>query len=326
MTMATNDSEARRVIDVARRALTIESEALSALAASLGAEFVRCVEIMLATEGRIICVGVGKSGHVARKIAATLSSTGAPALFVHPTEASHGDLGAIRKGDSILALSRSGETSELSDIVHYARRFGVPLIAMTANGGSTLGRAADLVLLLPEAPEACSETQAPTTSTTMMMGLGDALAVALLQRRGFDASAFKIFHPAGALGAMLKTASDVMRTADARPLASSGAKLADAIGEIGAKKLGCVGVVDAHGVLVGVITDGDLRRLLASGRTAASVDDVMTRKPVTVPPEALAGAVLAMMNEKAITQVFVTDGGAPVGIVHLHDLLRAGLA
>lgn len=326
MTARPPDIEGQRIIEAARRVLSIEADALSALSESLGGEFARCVDIMLATEGRVICVGVGKSGHVARKIAATLSSTGAPALFIHPTEASHGDLGAIRSGDSILALSRSGETSELSDIVHYARRFAVPLIAMTANAGSTLARAADLALLLPPAPEACSETQAPTTSTTMMMALGDALAVALLQRRGFDATAFKIFHPAGALGAMLKTASDVMRAGDAQPLIASGAKLADAIAEIGAKRLGCVGVVDGSGALVGVVTDGDLRRLLAGGRSVEKVDEAMTRSPVTVRPDALAGAVLALMNERAITQVFVVSDGAPVGVVHLHDLLRAGLA
>jgi arabinose-5-phosphate isomerase len=326
MTNQASDADSERLLGVARRVLSIEADALSTLAASLGSDFVRCVEILLATEGRVICVGVGKSGHIARKIAATLSSTGAPALFIHPTEASHGDLGAIRKGDSILVLSRSGETSELSDIVHFARRFGAPLIAMTAARGSTLGRAADVALLLPPAPEACSETQAPTTSTTMMIALGDALAVALLQRRGFDASAFKIFHPAGALGAMLKTASDVMRTGAAQPLVATGSKLADAIAEIGAKRLGCVGVVDGRGKLIGIVTDGDLRRLLASGRAAGTVDEAMTRGPVTVRPDALAGAVLALMNERAITQVFVVDDGAPVGIAHLHDLLRAGLA
>jgi len=311
---------------VARRALATEAEGLLALAASLGDDFERAVALLLGVEGRIICAGVGKSGHVARKIAATLSSTGAPAMFVHPTEASHGDLGMIRKGDATLALSRSGETSELSDIVHFARRFGVPLIAITARRDSALGRAADVALVLPDAPEACAETQAPTTSTTMMMALGDALAIALLQRRGFDASAFKVFHPGGALGAMLKTAADVMRSGEARPLVAAGAGLGEAVAEISAKRLGCVGVVDAKGALIGVLTDGDLRRMIAAGKRCETVDEAMTRAPVSVAPAALAGAVMAEMNARQITQVFVVEDGRPVGVVHLHDLLRAGLA
>ncbi|MBI1339163.1 KpsF/GutQ family sugar-phosphate isomerase [bacterium] len=309
-----------------RRVLALEGAALYQLAESLDAGFAAAVATMLEARGRVICAGVGKSGHVARKIAATLASTGTPALFVHPTEASHGDLGMITANDVVIALSKSGETSELSDLIHYTRRFAIPLIALTANAGSTLGAAADIRLIIPPAEEACAETQAPTTSTTLMMAMGDALAVALLELRGFKSDQFKVFHPGGKLGAMLLTAADLMATGDALPLIRSGSGFIEGVAAISAKGFGIVGVVGADGALVGVITDGDIRRLIASGRTAATVDDVMTRTPMTAPSSALAATVLRMLNEHKRTTIFLVDDGVPVGLLHMHDLLKAGLA
>ncbi len=256
-----------------------------------------------------------------------MASTGTPAYFVHPTEASHGDLGMVApNADVVLALSRSGETAELNDIVAFTRRFGVALIAMTADPNSALAAAADHVLVLPDAPEACAEVAAPTTSTTLMMALGDALAVALLRRRGFDAEQFKLVHPGGRLGAMLTTARDLMQSGDATPLAPLGASLTEAVAEMSAKGLGCVGVVDGAGALCGIVTDGDLRRMLAAGRADATVDAVMTRAPTVVAPGALAATALQIMNDKRITQLFVVEDGAPLGVLHMHDVLRAGIA
>lgn len=313
-------------IAIARRVLALEIEALSALSAGLDASFCRAVEIILSARGRVICSGVGKSGHVARKIAATFASTGTPAHFVHPTEASHGDLGMISSEDVVLALSKSGETSELSDMIHYTRRFGIPLISVTAGAASALGAAGDVALILPDAPEACGETQAPTTSTTLMMALGDALAVALLERRGFKADRFRIFHPGGKLGAMLTTAADVMHGGEELPLVRLGTPFREGVARISQKGFGVVGVVDSIGHLKGVVTDGDLRRFIASGAAAERIEDVMTRSPLTVTPDTLAPSVLRKMNERKITQVFVVSNEFPVGLVHLHDLLRAGVA
>jgi arabinose-5-phosphate isomerase len=317
-------SEPSEII-VARRVLGLEMEALAALSAGLDQSFVQAVDTILKARGRVVCAGVGKSGHVARKIAATMASTGTQAYFVHPTEASHGDLGMISPDDVILALSRSGETSELSDMIHYSRRFSIPIIGMTAKAGSALGQAADVRLIIPDVAEACLETSAPTTSTTLMIALGDALAVALLERRGFKADDFKLFHPGGKLGSMLKTAADVMHAGDALPLVEAGTTLADAIPVMSAKGFGILGVTAKTDGLVGVVTDGDLRRYLAGGRQAQTIDDLMTRSPRSVPPGALAADVLRTMNERKITQMFVVDGGQPVGLVHLHDLLRAGV-
>ena len=310
----------------ARAVLNGEAEALRQMATSITLEFSEAVSRILEANGRVICVGLGKSGHVARKIAATLSSTGTAAYFVHPVEASHGDLGMIQSNDVVLALSRSGETAELDDLVQFTRRFDVCLIAMTTTRDSALGAAADIVLEIPNAPEACAETKAPTTSTTLMIALGDALAVALLKRRGFDAQNFKMFHPGGKLGAMLKTVGDIMRAGDAAPLIESGRSLGEGVSIISEKGFGCVSVVDGEGRLVGVITDGDLRRMISSGRTVATVDEAMTKNPVTAAEGDLAAAVLQIMNERKITQVFVLANGAPVGIAHLHDILRAGIA
>jgi arabinose-5-phosphate isomerase len=313
-------------IATARRVLAMEAEALGALGRLLGDDFVKAVDTILAAKGRVICTGIGKSGHVARKIAATMASTGTRAYFVHSTEASHGDLGMIGSDDVVLALSKSGESNELTDILHYTRRYGIPLIAMTAKPKSTLGEAADIRLLIPDAAEACAETSAPTTSTTLMMALGDALAVALLESRGFKADQFKVFHPGGKLGALLKTAGDVMHRSDELPLVPSGAAFIDAVKTMTAKSFGVLGVTAPDGRLAGMVTDGDLRRYLTSGRTAQTIDEVMTRSPITATPETLAAEVLRTLNEKKKTQMFVLDAGKPVGIIHLHDLLKAGVA
>jgi arabinose-5-phosphate isomerase len=311
---------------VARDVLRAETEALAAMADGLGEDFSRAVERVLAAEGRVICAGMGKSGHVARKIAATLSSTGAAAYFVHPAEASHGDLGMIQASDVVLALSRSGESPELRDLIQYTRRFGVGLIAMTMNAEGALARAADIVLLLPDAPEACAETNAPTTSTTMMMALGDALAVALLRGRGFDADSFKLFHPGGKLGALLRTARDLMRAGGDMPAVGPDAPVPAALKEMSAKGLGCVAIVEADGRLLGIITDGDLRRTIASGRNPETVTAMMTANPIVVRPDALAGAVMQVMNDRKIMQAPVVEDGRLVGVVHMHDVLKAGLA
>lgn len=312
-------------IRIARRVLSMEIEALSALSDQLDGRFDDAVSVILRARGRVVCSGIGKSGHVARKIAATLASTGTQAYFVHPTEASHGDLGMISPDDVILALSRSGETAELSDIIHYARRFAIPLIGMTAKPASALGAAANIQMIIPDVAEACAETSAPTTSTTLMMALGDALAVALLERRGFKAENFKLFHPGGKLGSMLRVASDMMHSGDELPLAASGTALREAIAVMTAKGFGILGVTALDGALAGIVTDGDLRRYLASGAQAGVVDEIMNRTPQTAREGALAADLLRTMNERKITQVFVVAEGKPVGLVHLHDLLKAGI-
>jgi arabinose-5-phosphate isomerase len=314
----------------ARRVLATEAEALQALAAGLDERFARAVSLLSGTTGRVVVTGMGKSGHVARKIAATLASTGTPALFVHPAEASHGDLGMIVVGDSVLALSNSGETPELADLVEHSRRFGLPLVAITGRAESTLARAADIALVLPAAPEACPMGLAPTTSTTMQMALGDALAVALLTRRGFTAADFRVFHPGGRLGTRLSRVRDLMHTGEEMPLAAPETRMDAAIVAMTAKRFGILGLV-ADGRLIGVITDGDLRRALDSGDGATllqrSAAEVMTRAPRTIAPEQLAVEALRIMNERAITSLFVVDDEArPVGILHVHDLLRAGIA
>jgi len=311
------------VLAVGRRVLAAEAEALTLLADGLGDAFVSAVETLFAARGRIVCTGIGKSGHVGRKIAATLASTGAPAMFVHATEASHGDLGMIGPDDVILALSKSGETKELSDILGYAKRFSIPLIAMTAAAASTLAKAADVLLLLPDAPEATAEINAPTTSTTLQIALGDALAVALVERRGFTPRDFHVFHPGGKLGAMLRTAGGLAHGGGELPLVSPRTPMRDALLVMTEKRFGCVGVVDEAGVLVGLITDGDLRRHI-DGLMDHVAGDVMTRDPRTVSPDTLAAEALKMM-EGRITVLFVVDQGRPVGILHVHDLLRAGV-
>ncbi|WP_168074689.1 KpsF/GutQ family sugar-phosphate isomerase [Caulobacter sp. SSI4214] len=311
-------------VALGRRVLNTEADALRALSASLDETFVQAVETMFNAKGRIVCTGMGKSGHVARKIAATLASTGAPAMFVHPAEASHGDLGMIGPDDVVLALSKSGAGRELADTLAYAKRFSIPLIAMTAVADSPLGRAGDILLLLPDAPEATAEVNAPTTSTTLQIALGDALAVALLERRGFTASDFRVFHPGGKLGAMLRTVGDLMHDKAELPLVAAEAAMPDALLVMSEKRFGAVGVVDDQGRLSGLITDGDLRRHM-DGLLTHTAGEVMTRAPLTIAPQALAGEALKLMNERRVTVLFVVEDARPVGILHVHDLLRAGV-
>jgi len=293
----------------------------------LGGAFDRAVEIISHAAGRTIVTGMGKSGHVARKIAATMASTGTPAYFVHPGEASHGDLGMIRQDDVILALSWSGETAELADIITYSRRFAIPLVAITSGAESALGREADVRLCLPRAEEACPNGLAPTTSTTMQLAIGDALAVALLEAKGFTAQDFRLFHPGGKLGARLTFLRDVMHAGERLPLVREGALMGEAVVEISAKGFGCVGVLDAAGKLAGIVTDGDLRRHMRPDLMSAPVAQVMTRAPQVGAADQLAVEALQTLSSRKIGALFVVDGaGKPVGIVHLHDLLRIGAA
>ncbi len=314
----------------ALRTLDTESEGIAALAAAMsdgiGAPFVAAVETIRGARGRVIVTGMGKSGHVARKIAATLASTGTPAFFVHAADASHGDLGMITSDDVMLALSWSGETEELKDLINYSRRFRIVLIAVTVNVESTLGKAADIVLAMPPAREACPHNLAPTTSSLMQLALGDALAIALLESRGFTAIDFGVFHPRGKLGAALKFVRDVMHPGDAVPLIKRGAPMSEAIMEMSGKGFGCVAVIEQDGRLAGVITDGDLRRHMRNDLLEARVDTVMTAKPKSVRPDQLASEALQLLNSSKITALIVVEADRPVGIVHFHDLLRAGVA
>jgi arabinose-5-phosphate isomerase len=314
----------------ATRTLQLEAEGLSALKTALAGDlvegFAQAVEALRACRGRVIVTGMGKSGHVGLKVAATLSSTGTPAYFVHPSEASHGDLGMITRDDMILAFSWSGETVELGNIVSYSRRFAVPLIAVTSNAQSALAEAAEIVLALPQAKEACPHGLAPTTSTVMQLALGDCLAIALLESKGFTARDFQALHPGGQLGARLKFVGDLMHRGDSLPLVDGDVKMAEAIVVMTEKALGCLGVVDADGILKGIITDGDLRRHMGHGLLARRTGDIMTAAPKTVSPDLLASAALEMINSSAITTLFVVEEGRPVGIIHIHDLLRAGVA
>jgi arabinose-5-phosphate isomerase len=312
----------------ARRVLKLEGDALAVLADALDSSFVETIDRLHAVTGRIIVSGMGKSGHVARKIAATLASTGSPAQFVHPGEASHGDLGMITPKDAVLALSYSGQTTELSDLVAYTRRFDIPLIAITGQRGSALCEAADVALILPRMPEACPMGLAPTTSTTMALALGDAIAIALLERHGFSVEDFQVFHPGGALGKHLLRVADVMHGAEELPICSTDCPMAEAILIMTAKRFGCVGVVDDSGVLRGIITDGDLRRHMENNLLGQRAGDVMTADPKTIRPQALAVEALRIMNmkDRPITSLFVVEGKQPLGIVHIHDCLRAGVA
>jgi arabinose-5-phosphate isomerase len=320
-----DDASVSADIASARRVLKAEAAALDALADSLGDAFVAAVAALGAASGRVVVSGMGKSGHVGRKIAATLASTGTPAFFVHPGEASHGDLGMIMPGDAVVALSNSGETPELGDIVAYSRRFEIPLVAMTSRAGSSLAQAADVALILPQVAEACPMGLAPTTSTTLMLALGDALAVALLERKNFTAADFRVFHPGGKLGQRLMKAADLMHGGEAVPLVAPTAPMAEVLLVMTAKRMGCAGVVE-EGRLIGIVTDGDLRRHMQDGLLAKQAGEIMTSAPKTVPPTMLAAEALRIMNSKAITALFVVDDGRPVGVLHVHDLLRSGVA
>ena len=314
-------------LSTARRVIAQEAEGLAALKASLdgdlGAPFTAAMQTILAAKGRVIVSGMGKSGHVGRKIAATLASTGTPAQFVHPAEASHGDLGMVTQGDVALVLSNSGETPEIADIVAHTRRFAIPLIGVAGRAGSTLLRQADVALMLPPAPEACGTGIVPTTSTTMTLALGDALAVALMEHRRFTPEHFRTFHPGGRLGARLATVGALMH--EDMPLVAEGAPMAEALLTISRMGFGVTGVTDAAGRLTGIITDGDLRRHM-DGLLTHSAAEVMTPAPRTIAPEALAEAALAQMQDRKITCLFAVDAtGQPRGILHIHDCLRAGI-
>lgn len=311
-------------LDTARRVILTEARALAALEQSLDANFDLAVELMLSATGRVIVSGMGKSGHVGRKIAATLASTGTPAHFVHPAEASHGDLGMMAQGDVTLILSNSGETPELADVIAYTRRFGIPMIGVASRPGSTLLKQADVALVLPQAEEACGTGIVPTSSTTMTLALGDALALALMEHRRFTPENFRDFHPGGRLGARLSRVEDLMHRGAELPLVASSAPMDEVLIEITQKSFGVAGVTDAAGNLVGIITDGDLRRHM-DGLLTRTAADVMTTRPTTIRADALAEQALQIMNQRKITCLFVTNGERPEGLLHIHDCLRAGL-
>lgn len=311
--------------DIARSVLAIEAAALTRLAEDLPADFDAVVTRLLTLPGRVIVSGMGKSGHVANKIAATLASTGTPAQAVHPGEASHGDLGMITRNDAVILISNSGETRELADMIAYITRFDIPLIALTKKATSTLARAADHILLMPDAPEACSIGMAPTTSTTMTMALGDALAVALMEARGFDRDSYHAFHPGGTLGAQLLRVSAIMHRGEELPIVAPDTPMSDTLVEMSQKGFGVAAVV-AEGQLQGIITDGDLRRNMV-GLMDQSAGQVATANPLTIAPGMLLTEALGEMNRLKRTALLVVDDtGALLGLVHIHDLLRAGVA
>jgi arabinose-5-phosphate isomerase len=320
---------AAQAVASALRTLATERDGLAilmnAIGDGLGEPFAATVDRIVAAKGRVIVTGMGKSGHVARKIAATFASTGTPSHYVHPAEASHGDLGMVQPDDVIIALSWSGETTELADLIAYAKRFRVSLVAITASATSTLGRQADIRLVLPKAKEACPNGLAPTTSTAMQLALGDALAVALLEARGFTAEHFRVFHPGGKLGAQLKLIRDVMHVGERLPIVTLGTRMDRTIDEISSKGFGCVIVVAHDGRLAGIVTDGDLRRHLRPDLGTLLVDEVMTRSPRTIAPDALVATALGVQETKKITALIVAEDNRPVGLVHYLDLLRAGV-
>ena len=321
-----DDARAEADLETARRVLRLEKEGLEALARSLGERFVAALDLLGGVTGRVVVAGIGKSGHVARKIAATLASTGTPAQFVHPAEASHGDLGMITEDDAVLALSNSGETTEMADIVAYAKRFEIPLVAITGKPGSALADAASVALVIPESDEACPLGLAPTTSTTVMLALGDALAVALFERKGFSADNFQDLHPGGKLGRRLLKVADIMHGEEELPLVDGDTTMADALLVMTAKRFGCIGIVDGAGRLEGIVTDGDLRRHMSPELLSRKTAEVMSRDPQTISSQALASEAVRTMNARAVTNLFVVDGGPPIGILHIHDCLRAGVA
>ncbi|MEI8295059.1 MAG: KpsF/GutQ family sugar-phosphate isomerase [Alphaproteobacteria bacterium] len=313
-------------LEVGRDVLAQEAAALSSLQESLGESFVQAISLLAQTRARIVVSGMGKSGHIARKIAATLSSTGQPSLFVHPAEASHGDLGMITADDAVLLLSKSGETSEMTTLLHYTRRFSMPLVAITANPQSTLAQSSDACLLLPKTAEACPMGLAPTTSTVMMLALGDAIAIALLVNRGFSNQDFHRFHPGGNLGTQLKRVTHIMHTGESLPLGKLQDPMSDILLTMTAKGFGCVGITDDDNRLIGVITDGDLRRHMVPNLLALKASEVMTAKPKTVDSAMLMGEALAFMNEKMVTSLFVVDSTSHVlGVIHIHDFIRTGV-
>ena len=309
----------------ARRVIDIEIEGLQALSTTLGKTFISAMDVLSTVKGHIVVTGMGKSGHIARKIAATLASTGTPAFFVHPAEASHGDLGMITKDDAALVLSNSGYTPELSDLLAYAKQHCIPIIGITSNAESELAKLANLSLILPKCPEACALRLAPTTSTTMTLALGDAIAVALLERTGFSADQFQNLHPGGKLGRLFLKVSDVMHSGQEIPLIDERALMSEVIIEMTAKSLGCIGVISSKKKLVGIITDGDLRRHMCDSLLSKKASEVMTITAKTAFPNMLVSDALAEMNSNKITNLFVIEDHTPVGIIHIHDCLRAGV-
>lgn len=321
----TTEDPSDRDIRSAQRVLGVEARALDDLAEKLDGEFVAALDLLSAVEGRVVVTGMGKSGHIANKIAATLSSTGTPAIYVHPAEASHGDLGMVTMKDAILALSNSGETAELSDIIAYAARYSIPMIGITGRRASTLATEASVALVYPDAEEACPMGLAPTTSTTMMLGLGDALAVALLERKGFSSDDFHQLHPGGSLGRRLLRVRDLMHTGEALPLVSPDTGLGDVVVKMTEKSFGCAGIVDDTGTLIGIFTDGDVRRAMGQQPLDTPASDLMTRDPKALRPDVLASEAVRIMNEHKITNLFIVEDGKPTGIIHVHDCLRAGV-
>lgn len=314
-------------LDTAKRVIRSEADALDTLADELDGRFREAIELLLNSKGRVIVTGIGKSGHIARKIAATMASTGTPAQFVHPAEASHGDLGMITSADVVLAISNSGEAPELANLVVYSRRFDIPLLGITSVASSSLGRECDVVLLLPKLGEACGTGVVPSISTTMTLALGDALAIALMEHRAFTPENFRDFHPGGKLGAQLSRVSDLMHSGADIPLVRLETPMSDALIEISQKSFGVVGVTDVAGNLVGIITDGDLRRHM-DGLLSFLAKDVMTASPITIEPGALAEKAVAMMQARKITSLFVLDAEGshkPLGLIRIHDCLRVGL-
>ncbi len=325
----TSPHSSEAVISALRTVATEQAglgELQAALKGQLGDAFVRAVEMISHSPGRLIVTGIGKSGHIGAKLAATFASTGTPAFFVHPVEANHGDLGMISSNDIVLAMSWSGESVELMGIVNYARRFDIPLIALTSGEKSALAREADIVLLLPKVAEACPHGLAPTTSTAMQLVIGDALAIALLEERGFTADHFRTFHPGGKLGASLTHVRDLMHKGSAVPVTARGTPLREAMLILSQRRFGCVCVLEDDGRLAGIVTDGDLARHVDRDLASLSVDDIMTRNPKSVTPSTLAGAAIGLLEDLKISALVVVENERPVGIVHFHDLLRVGVA
>ncbi|MCP4071440.1 MAG: KpsF/GutQ family sugar-phosphate isomerase [Hyphomicrobiales bacterium] len=321
---------AKDILSSAARTIAIERKGLKALEESLSGQlnepFLKAVEVFASISGRLIVTGMGKSGHIGSKIAATFASTGTPAFFVHPAEANHGDLGMITANDAIMAMSWSGETTELKGILAYSRRFKIPLVALTSIAGSTLAREADICLILPREEEACPLGLAPTTSAVLQLVVGDALAIALLEARGFSPVDFKTFHPGGQLGANLTQIGDLMHKGEELPLASIDTSMIDAVTVMTEKGFGCIGLINQKGNLAGIITDGDIRRNFDRNMAGMSVSDVMSHNPKVISTSALASTAVSMLNEIKVTALFVTEDDKPVGLIHMHDLLRAGVA
>jgi arabinose-5-phosphate isomerase len=321
----TDTAREARDRSAANRVLNLAADGLKAIADNLDDAFIAALDLFESVQGRVVITGMGKSGLIGRKIAATLASTGTPSFFVHPAEASHGDLGMITEKDAVLALSNSGETAELADILAYTRRFRIPLVGITRDATSSLGEASDIVLVLPRVAEACPNGLAPTTSTTMMLAYADAIAVALLERRNFTAKDFKVFHPGGALGKRVQKVEDLMHTGERLPLCAEDVTVQEALFMMTKSRMGCVGIVDGAGKLAGIITDGDVRRNFGVDILGKRASSLMTPGPISIRPNALAAEAVGLMNEKAITVLFAVEDGKPVGILHIHDLLHAGV-